>query len=130
MPYQNVIYLPCFTIIAMTMQGYVRILVNNFCIRFSNLKKIFCCLSHPSFWFSKANFKKLYTPRINNPTMNNPQLPFPFPMTTLQLSDNFPTKDFMTKFTFFCSKYKVFLSFLGVVISIYQLKWYLCYTKS
>ena len=37
--------------------------------------------------------------------MNNPQPPFPFPIPTLRLSDTSPTKDFMTKFTFCCSKY-------------------------
>ena len=37
--------------------------------------------------------------------MNNPQPPFPFPIPTLRLSDTSPTKDFMTKFKFFCSKY-------------------------
>ena len=37
------------------------------------------------------------------PRMNNPQPPFPFPIPTLLFSDTSLTKDFMTKFTFFCS---------------------------
>ena len=41
---------------------------------------------------------------MKNPIMNNPQPPFPFPIPTLRLSDTSPTKDFMAKFKFFCSK--------------------------
>ena len=43
---------------------------------------------------------------MKNPTMDNPQLHFPFLIPTLKLSDNSPTKDVMTKFTIFCSKYR------------------------
>ena len=42
---------------------------------------------------------------MKNLIMNNPQPPFPFPIPTLRLSGTFPTKDFMTKFKFFCSIY-------------------------
>ena len=60
----------------------------------------------PHFDFQRP-VKKLYTLRMKNPTMNNPRPPFPVPIHTLRSSDNSPTKDFMTKFTFFfSSKYK------------------------
>ena len=51
---------------------------------------------------------------MKNPRMNNPQPTFPFPIPTLRLLDTSPTKDFMSKCTFFCSKYKAlgFLQFL------------------
>ena len=70
--------------------------------------------------------------RMKNPRMNNPQPPFPFPIPMLQLWNTSHTKDSMTKFTFFCSKYNAlgFPQFLCLVISIYQLEWYLCYSKS
>ena len=43
---------------------------------------------------------------MKNTKMNNP-LPFPFPIPTPLLSGTFLTKDVLTKFTIFCSKYKV-----------------------
>ena len=38
----------------------IRVLVNTFSIRSSSLKKIFCCLSHSSFCFSKAKWKTIH----------------------------------------------------------------------
>ena len=42
---------------------------------------------------------------MKKPTINNPPPPFPFFILTLRLSDTYPAKDFMTKFTYFCFKY-------------------------
>ena len=44
---------------------------------------------------------------MKNPRMKNPQPPLPFPIPMQRLSDTYLTKDFMTKCTFFFSKYKV-----------------------
>ena len=68
----------------------IRVLVNIFSVRFSNLKKIFCCLSH--FHFQRW-IKKLYTLKIKNHTMNNPQPPFPFPIPKLRLLNTLPPSD-------------------------------------
>ena len=43
---------------------------------------------------------------MKNPRMNNSSA-FPFPIPTLLLSDTSLTEDLMTKFTYFCFKYKV-----------------------
>ena len=60
------------------------ILVNIFNIRSSSLKKIFCCLSHPSFWFSKAKWKIIHA---ENEKLENGQpsasLPLSHPHATI-----------------------------------------------
>ena len=60
------------------------ILVNIFSIRSSSLKKIFCCLSHPSFWFSKAKWKIIHA---ENEKLENGQpsasLPLSHPHATI-----------------------------------------------
>ena len=100
MPYQNVIYL--FTLFSHNRHDHarIRVLVNIFSIRFSNLKKKYSVVYHVRRFDFQRQIKKLYTLRMKNPTMNSPQLPFPFPITTLRLSDTSPIKNFNTKFTF------------------------------
>ena len=104
MPYQNVMYLPYFLIIIMTMQEYM--LLQTFSVLDSQISEKYSVVYHIHCFDFQRRIKKLYTLRMKNPTMDNPQLHFPFPIPTLKLSDTSPTKDVMTKFAFFCSKYK------------------------
>ena len=124
MPYQNFIYLPYFLIIARTMQGYVNIC--KYCqYKILKFEKKYSVVYHIRHFDFQKRIKNIYRQRIKKWTMNNPQPPFHFPIPSLRLSGTSPTKDLMTKFMgFFVPniRFKVFLSFLGVVIRIYQLE--------
>ena len=79
----------------------IRVLVNIFSTRFSNLKKkLFCCFSHPLFWCSNANYEIMHA---ENEKPDNEQSSASLPLShlMLRLSDTSLFKDFLTKFTAF-----------------------------
>ena len=78
----------------------IRVLVS------SSLKKNILLFITSVILIFKGEVIILYTLRMKNQRINNPRPPFPFPIPTIRLSDTSSTYDFMTKFTFFCSKYK------------------------
>ena len=82
-------------IIGMAMQEYM------FCKYFQYKIFRYSVVYHIRHFDFQRQIKKLYTLRMKNPTMNNPQPPFPFPIPTLRWSDTYPTENFMTKLTFF-----------------------------
>ena len=80
-PYNDVMNVPYFLIIAMTMQECVFLQI--FSVYNPQVWEKYSVAYHIRHFDFQMRSKKLYTLRVKDPRMNNPDLPFPFPIPTL-----------------------------------------------